>query len=119
MQAASNNFGSGNKSSSTANVVWGKFFTDATIGLDWNSFDFRSKDDEELKLKALPAEYRRGRVVPQLRQQYICGAPSVLAEDYEDLDTQFGEISAQALAQLAPLYVNLQSYALKNFATRS
>lgn len=89
------------------NLVWGKFFTDALIGLDWNENG--------------TTDYDCGRATPQLREQFIRGAPSVLSEDYEkdEADTPFGHVSAATLAMLSPLYVNIQSYALKNFALRT
>merc|ERR1719247_1672419 len=89
------------------NVVWGKFFTDALIGLDWNENG--------------TTDYDCGRATPELREQYIRGAPSVLSEDYEkeERSTPFGHVSAATLAMLSPLYVNIQSYALKNFALRT
>jgi hypothetical protein len=107
MQEASKNF-QGCNTEGTQNVVFTKFFTDAMIGLDWNEVEVDSS-----------SEMSRGRAVPQLREQYVRGAPSIVAEDYEDRQTPFGLITAHMMAQLTPLYVNLQSYALKNFAMRS
>lgn len=86
-----------NDGGGNANVVWGKFSTDAVLGTDW--IDASENNGEQY-----------GRSVPQLRQQYLGGSPSVLAEDYEDMKTGFGTIPSATLGQLAPLYVQLQSY---------
>jgi hypothetical protein len=95
-------------------VIWTKFFTDASIGVDFN---VRERDFDAAKQQLQVAATGRGRAVPALLHQYIPGAPSLLEEDYaEEMDTPFGAVPGKALAQLAPLVVSCQSYALKAFA---
>lgn len=97
----------------TDNVVYSKFFTDATIGT-------RREQDPVIE--------------PGMSRQYIRYAPSIDADDYQgaaatatDGDgssgqrgyaTALGFVSIRTVAQLSPIIVNWQSYVLKMFATR-
>lgn len=109
------NYANWDKFATDAKVVWDKFATDALLGTKNHGIEVR------------------------LRQQYLKGAPSIDARDYGEAqpeldlafgseggggnvgygyDTLFGSVHPRTLAQLSPIYVNMQIYALRLFALR-
>ena len=87
------------------NIIWTKFYSDYILGTE---------------------NITNGQVSPALKEQYIRGAPSIDEADYEldksDNDhvhnTPFGLVHKRTLAQLAPVYVKIQTFTLKLFAMR-